>query len=81
MKSSEPNASDDDRISATIGERVLYGLGTAVFALGPLLIPGVSIYKLGAGLLGFASVAFAVLCVLATIKSARKPLPRRSLRQ
>ncbi len=61
-------------------EHVLYGLGTAAFTLGPLLVPGISFYEFGIGLLGFASVTFATLCLLAAIKNVRNPPIRRRMR-
>lgn len=67
-------------ITGSVKERILYGLGTAAFTLGPLLIPGISFYELGIGLLGFTSITFAVLCLLAAIKSVRNPPPRRRSR-
>lgn len=64
----------------SIKEHMLYGLGTLAFTLGPLLIPGISFYELGIGLLGFASITFAILCLLAAIKNVRNPPLRRRVR-
>lgn len=81
MKNSESDANDAGSITGAIGENILYGLGTAAVTLGPLLIPGVTPYWLGVGLLGFASASYAVICMLAAIKCARKPPPRRPFRR
>ena len=67
-------------ITGGVKERILYGLGTAALTLGPLLIPGISFYELGMGLLGFGFITFAVLCLLAAIKNVRNPPQRRRLR-